>query len=538
VGWPTLATIIEAWRATAYPAGAIGGTGSSVDPVGSTALLRESGGKSRPVRLAEETLLLVGGTEAIALPLGILLAFLLFRTDVLGKWLVLFLLSMAAFVPLPLVATAWLGALGNAGRLQVFGSRPILVGLTGAAVVHALAALPWVVLIAGVGLCAVEPELEESALLDYGPVRVFWRVTLRRAVGAIAAAALAVMVLVGGDMTITDILQIRTYAEEAYLQYSLGKGPGAAAIVAIPPLVLLSLLILVVCRVLGGIDPGRIVSAIGRARVWKLGRWRTRAGVMLLVVIGNMIALPVYSLLWRAGRVGGRAKLGRPPGWSLEGLRGTLERAAIEIAEPMQASLAWTAAAATLTAGIACTLAWAARGSVLWRCVAFVTLALTLAAPGPIAGMALVLAYRDFSLIYDSPVRVVLAESLRSLPYALLLIWPFLRSFPQEYLDAAALDGHGPWGQVVRVVVPLSLRPILAAWAVAFAIGLGELPATNLNAPAGTLPMSVLIWGLLHTGVDSHLAGVALLMLLVVSGAGLFAAAAVRSLRRITLSEA
>ena len=32
--------------------------------------------------------------------------------------------------------------------------------------------------------------------------------------------------------------------------------------------------------------------------------------------------------------------------------------------------------------------------------------------------------------------------------------------------------------------------------------------------------MSVLIWGLLHTGVESHLAGVALIMLMVVATAG------------------
>ncbi len=136
--------------------------------------------------------------------------------------LLLAVIGLSAFVPLPLHATAWLGALGNAGRAQAFGVRPILVGLVGAAVVHALAALPWVVLIVGVGLCAVEPELEESALLDYGPVGVLLRVTLRRALGAIAAAALAVAVLTAGDMTVTDLLQIRTYAEEAYLAIQPG----------------------------------------------------------------------------------------------------------------------------------------------------------------------------------------------------------------------------------------------------------------------------------------------------------------------------
>ncbi len=115
------------------------------------------------------------------------------------------------------------------GRQQLFGWQPILVGRSGAAFVHAMATLPWVVLIAGIGLCAVEPELEESALLDYAPARVLRKVTFRRALGAIAAAALAVAVLTAGDMTVTDLLAIRTYAEESYLQYTQGRGPGAAA---------------------------------------------------------------------------------------------------------------------------------------------------------------------------------------------------------------------------------------------------------------------------------------------------------------------
>jgi iron(III) transport system permease protein len=126
---------------------------------------------------------------------------------------------------------------------------------------------------------------------------------------------------------------------------------------------------------------------------------------------------------------------------------------------------------------------------------------------------------------------VVMAETFRTLPYALLILWPFLRSFPQEHLEAAALDGLKPWGQFSRVVIPLSWRAILAAWAIAFAIGLGELPATNLVAPPGTQPMPVLIWSLLHTGVESHLSGVALIMLIVVAGAGVFASAAVSLLR-------
>ena len=162
-----------------------------------------------------------------------------------------------------------------------------------------------------------------------------------------------------------------------------------------------------------------------------------------------------------------------------------------------------------------------------------VTLCLTLAAPGPVAGMALVLAYSMFPWVYDSPAMIVMAETFRSLPYALLLLWPFLRSFPQEYLDAAALDGLGRTRQFLRVVVPLSFRPLLAAWAIAFAIGLGELAATNIAYPPGVSPISVVIWSMLHTGVESTLSGVALIVLLVVAGAGLSATAAIWSLKAI-----
>jgi iron(III) transport system permease protein len=534
VGWPAIATVREASRAWVLRRDTLPASGASLDQASSAAMLEDSRRIGRPLRLAIDTVLLVVATEAIALPPGILLALFLFRTDAWGRRLLLAVIGLSAFVPLPLHATAWLGALGNAGRAQAFGVRPILVGMFGAAVVHALAALPWVVLIVGVGLSAVEPELEESALLAYGPGRVVLHVTLRRAFGAIAAAALAVAVLTAGDMTVTDLLQIRTYAEEAYLQYSLGRGPGGAAIVALPPLIVLGSLILITGGVLGRFDPARLVSSFQRARLWQLGLWRIPCGAVLLALIGNAAALPLYGLVWRAGRVGGRATLGRPPTWSLAGLMGTLQYAGAEIWDPLKASLVWTAIAATLAILIAGTLAWASRRSLAWRIVALGTLALTLATPGPVAGMALVLAYRAIPLVYDSAAMVVMAETLRTLPYSLLILWPFLRSFPQDYLDAAALDGQGPWGQIFRVVLPLSRRPLMAAWAIAFVIGLGELPATNLAAPPGTQPMSVLIWSLLHTGVESHLSGVALIMLTVIAAAGLFALGAVSSLRAIS----
>ncbi|HEX8200331.1 MAG TPA: iron ABC transporter permease, partial [Isosphaeraceae bacterium] len=91
-----------------------------------------------------------------------------------------------------------------------------------------------------------------------------------------------------------------------------------------------------------------------------------------------------------------------------------------------------------------------------------------------------------------------------------------------------ALDGLGPWGRVRRVVPPLTRGALPAAWLVAFVLALGELPATNLLAPPGARILSVFVWGLLHTGVEGHLAGVGLVMLAAFAAVGGLAVGALR----------
>ena len=523
VGCPAVAIVGQA-----VGLGASDEPGDPRDPI----VVPRPGEVARPWGLALTSLKLIGATEAIALPLGLVLAFILGRTDVWGRRGMALAVALAAFVPTPLLATGWLGGFGNAGRSQALGSGPVLAGLLGAAFIHAMAALPWVVVIAGVGFRSVEPDLESLARLDLAPLGVIRRVTLRRSLGAIAASALAVAVLTGGDMTVTDLLQVRTYAEEAYTQYQLGN-PGRAAAVALPPLVLLGGAILVGTAVLLRVDPARVVSAASRARDWSLGRWRVPLGLALVLTVGNLIALPVYSLIWRAGRVGGRAVAGLPPRWSVAGLLGTLRLAGGELlgpglARPFRSPLASSLILAGAAAAGAVVLAWGlsslARRSGGWRAITALTVAVTFAVPGPVAGMALVVAYLRWPFIYDTPLVVILAEVGRTLPYATLILWPTLRGIPQAYLDEAAVAGYGPIGRAGRVLIPLTAWASLAAWGVAFALALGELPASNLVAPPGTVLLSVRVWELLHTGVESHLAGVGLLILIVLGCAGGLAA--------------
>ena len=224
IGWPAIATVREATVAWSDRSGTQGPAGGSLDPTGSAELLRDTGTTGAAASTGDRDRRPGCRYSRSGSPLGVVVALFLFRTDVWGRRPLLALIGLSAFVPLPLACDRLAGRAGERRPRQAFGVRPILIGHFGAAVVHALATLPWVVLIVGVGFARSSPNWKSRRCSTYGPVGVLLKVTLRRAWGAIAAAALAVAVLTAGDMTVTDLLQIRTYAEEAYLQYSLGRG--------------------------------------------------------------------------------------------------------------------------------------------------------------------------------------------------------------------------------------------------------------------------------------------------------------------------
>ncbi len=393
--------------------------------------------------------------------------------------------------------------------------------------------LPWVVLIVSIGLISVEPELEDAAWLDLPAWRVAWSVTLRRSLGAIAGAALAVAILTASDMTVTDLIPLRTYAEESYTLAQLGIDQGRlAALSTLPQLAVILVLVLLGSRSLLKLDPARAASAGARARTWPLGRARETLTWQVWLIVATLLTLPLFGLLWRAGRVGSGLIPGQGASWSFAGLLTTFSEAWADLMEPglplertyLAGTLLWCSLGASLTLAIAWPLAWKARRPGAWRWVAVLLVALLLATPGPIAGLALKMAYAPVGILNRTPALMIWGYVFHTLPYALLVLWPALRLIPQDLLDAAALDGLGPARVAWHVAWPLSRSAALAAWCLSLALALGELPTAYVLRAPGYDPLAVHIWGMLHVGVESRLAGTGLILLLVIAVVGILAA--------------
>ncbi|MCA9100885.1 MAG: hypothetical protein KDA63_07050, partial [Planctomycetales bacterium] len=181
---------------------------------------------SRLLGIVANTALLVVAVGVLALPAGVLLAVALVKTDLPGRRLLGAVLFATLFVPLYLQAAGWEAAAGVQGWLSgLVPRRTWLEGMPAVVWVHAVHALAWVTGIIVIGLAYVAPELEERAALVASGRRVIWHVTLPGALPAICGAAVWLAITLAGEMSVTDLYQVRTYAEEVYTGFALGATP-------------------------------------------------------------------------------------------------------------------------------------------------------------------------------------------------------------------------------------------------------------------------------------------------------------------------
>ncbi len=446
------------------------------------------GGLDRWSTLIGSTLVTVGVALLVCGPAAVALALVVFRTRIIAPRICVAALLLAAALPVHIVGSVVLSSVG----LAPLQGSAIAVG-----VAHGIAHLPIATLLVGVAVLGVSRETEEAALVDgSAPSMTLVRVTARASAPGIAAALLFVALLVATDYSISDLLLVRTFAEESYTQFALHGRPQEPFLVGLPQVVVLGALLWMSRRIFLRADGDAPAPASRPPSRLDLGRAAVPASIVALAAIAALVVVPAWFLLARARGVGEIAR------------QTAMFRS--ELLTSLWTSWAAGAICGALAVGLAWRLVRGGRSGV--ALAAYVVL--LLAVPAPVLGIGLVTLFSRPGLpgvIYDSPWMLVVAYVVRFLPIAVILVTPAVRSVPRECELSARLDGCGDLAVWSRVVVPLCGRAAVTAALVVAILSMGELPCSLMVTPPGYQTVGSRFFSLIHYGLYADAASLCIL---------------------------
>ena len=423
---------------------------------------------------------------AIGLPLGVLLG----RSDVPLRRVALWLHAFPLFVPPFLLALGWFHLLARGGIAgSELGGR-VLFSAPGALLVLALALTPIVTSLVAVGLQAVDPSLEEAALLVAGPRRAAARILLPLIRPAIALAALVVFSLAFSELGVPMFLRVRVYPGMVFSRLGgVDYAPGEAFALALP-LFAVAIGLLVFERRAAG---RRSFAVLGlRSREvpdLRLGRWRPAAAVFAAVA-ALLPLVPVAALAIRAARGRGFAEL---PQWIGTSAWNSLLDALLAGTFVLALALVIGHAAARRRRGGA--------GLDALAVLAFVT-------PASVLGVGLIATWNRPSLqaVYGTSAIVALAFAARYGAVGLRTAAVSFSQSSEHYEEAAAIGGARFLRRLGRILVPIHARGLAAAWLLAVVFCLRDLETAVLLYPAGQEPLTVRIFTLEANGPEAVVA--------------------------------
>lgn len=433
-----------------------------------------------------------GVAVGVALTIGGVLGLLLMRTNLPGRMVLLAVTLFGACMP-PYVITVFVLTFIPPGWFQQ-DDLAWTVRYFATGTLYGLTYIPLATLLIGAAARAVDRDIEEQALLDASAFAVVRRVTLPLIRGALGATGLLIVLLVATDITISDVLLARTFAEECFTQFQIDRQRAGPLLTGLPVLLVLAVALLMAqarLRIAGGSTPWHAVTT---PRIFALRRWRVVLGVGVVLSIMVAAAVPLIGLC---------SKL----------TAGAVATAAIGAALVRSTILAVTAAVIVVVPGLG--LAWiAARGAWWRRFLVTGGVMLLLALPGPVVGISLIgLLNRPGPLgwVYDHATVVVLAYVVRFLPIGILLLIPAMARTPVELEWAARVDGCDWLGVHRHVRWPAARREAAVVALVVMILCFGEISSTVLVVPPGSETAAVRAFTLMHFGVYGDLAALTLL---------------------------
>ena len=446
----------------------------------SVGLMRESFGNSLYVAVSSVIV-----ASLIAVPLAYITVRFQFRGSLLIQTLGVLPLIMPPFVG----AVAMQLIFGRSGSVnllldETFGfSLPIMQGLTGVIFVESVHYFPFILMNLVVALRAIDGAMEEAALnLGAKGWRLFSRVVFPLALPGYLAGAALVFIKVFDDLGTPLVLgQTNMLAPQAYLRITqVGLEDPLGYVISVIMIAFSILALWLSVRVMKGKDYSTLQkggAGIARRRLSAGEAWLAYGviGLVLLVVLSPHIGLLLLSL----ARVWSFSVL--PDAYTLAHYTTVFADSTGMISN----TLLYCGLAATIDVVIGVAIAYLIlRTQIPARQWLDFAASAAIAVPGIVLAIGYLRTFQTFEIggvpITQTWLLIMLAYSVRRLPYALRSCMAALQQINISLEEAAEMLGASKWRSVRRIVIPLMAGGILAGFVSSFITAAVELSATIL----------------------------------------------------------
>src|SRR5579863_5338448 len=313
VAWLVLVPLIfMVWQSVLSPQTAVTAARFTLDNY------RAAYASADTARLFANSLQFALGSAALAFVSGGTLAWINERTDTPFKALFFALALVPLIIPGILFTVSWifLGSpkigIINLALQRAFATDAVFINIysiPGMIWVDGLHYSPMAFLLMTAAFRAMDPALEESALMSGATApRILWRVTIRLATPATAAALLILFVRALESFEVPALLGlpvgIEVYTSAIYdAIHSYPSRIGLASSYGLMLLVITSLCIYLNARIATRGSRFSTVTGKGyRPRVIGIGRWRYATMAIFFSYVALVIVLPFLVLLWSLQR--------------------------------------------------------------------------------------------------------------------------------------------------------------------------------------------------------------------------------------------
>jgi len=460
----------------------------------------------RQLGLLKNSLGLSMGTTCLSLVLGVPLAFFLLRSDLWGRKVFGALYLIPILIPPYIHAIVWAHLLSkngwiNQGLIRVFSLKEApfnIYGLAGAIFVMTLAYFPFVTFMTITGLKSIDRRTEEASLLHHGALRTTTGVTLPLAAPHILCGALFVFIFSIINFGVPDILRLRVYPLEIFIQFAAYYNEKAAMALSLPLVALTFLVVLLQKWYMKDRPYVSLTGGLEQARCYHLGNLKPYAFIFASLLLLLSTATPIFTLLQIAGPLSNYIKV-------LETTKAQLGYSII---------MAVLGGLTMLFLGFFMAYFIEKTTGVAKGIGEFASL-IPFAIPATVLGIGMIKvwnqSFTDF--IYGSSLMIILGYVAHFIPFTIRIIGSSLKQLNPRLEEVASLVTNKRFRVMGRIVIPL-IRPGLAAgFFIGFVLSLGDLGTTLLIMPPGRSTVPVKIYNLMHYGADQMVAALCLLLI-------------------------